>query len=92
MIRFYSSWHGPRLRRGRLRPGQLGQHGASPGGPDNQAGLRQLVRQGIFVNLFKESGTERIGHGESASTDTFRNFIETFSIGVHRRSSAFIGG
>lgn len=53
--------------------------------PDREAGFRQLVRQGGFVNLFKESGAERIGDGKSASNDTFRNFIETFSVGVHRR-------
>ena len=56
--------------------------------PDHEAGLRQLVRQGIFVNLFKEPRSERIGDGESASNDTLGNFIETFAIRVHRRSSA----
>jgi hypothetical protein len=44
--------------------------------PDHEAGLRQLVRQGIFVNLFKESGAERIGDGESAPNDTLGNFID----------------
>jgi len=50
--------------------------------PDHEAGLRQLVRQGIFMNLFQEAGAERIGDGESASTDTPGNFIETFAIAV----------
>jgi hypothetical protein len=48
------------------------------------------VRQGIFVNLFKEPGAERIGDGERASNDTLRNFIETFAVGVHRRLSFFL--
>ena len=56
--------------------------------PDHEAGLRQLVRQCIFVDLFKKSGAQRIGDGKSASNDTLGNLIETFAIGVRRRSSA----
>jgi hypothetical protein len=58
--------------------------------PDHEAGLRQLMRQGIFVNLFKEAGAERIGDGESASNDTLGNLLETLAIGVHRRLRFFL--
>jgi hypothetical protein len=44
----------------------------------------------FLVNRFKEAAAERIGDGESASNDTFKNFIETFSIRAHLLS-ALIG-
>ena len=58
--------------------------------PDHEARFRQLVHHCIFVIRFRKSGAERIGDGESASNDTFGNFVAMFSIGVHRRSSAVV--
>jgi len=53
--------------------------------PDHEAGFRQLVRQGIFVNFFKEVGAGRNGGGECASNGALGNLIECVS---YRRSSA----
>jgi hypothetical protein len=46
------------------------------------------MRKGVFVNLLKEANAQCIGDGESCSNDRFGNFIETFAIGAHLRSSA----
>jgi hypothetical protein len=45
-------------------------------------------RQGVFVNLLQEAGSEIIGYDESAANDTPGDFVMTFLsafIGVHRR-------
>jgi hypothetical protein len=65
------------------RPGLIsgGKNSVGDLSPDHESGLRQLVRLGIFGNLFDESGAESIGAGENASNHTFRSFIETSSIG-----------
>ena len=49
---------------------------------DHEAGLRQLMRQGVFVNPFKKPDAQSIGDGESTPNDPFRNFIETFLSGI----------
>jgi hypothetical protein len=53
-----------------------------------------LTNEAALVNsrarACRKPVAERKLDGECASNDTFRNFIETFSIGVHRRLNPFL--
>ena len=44
---------------------------------DPQANLPELYGEGVFVNLFKKSGTEDIAHLMHAADDLFRNLIQS---------------
>ena len=55
---------------------------------DHQASLAQFMRQGIFINLLRKTGTEPIHDPKRAADNHPRKPIHRNTIGVHLRTSA----
>jgi hypothetical protein len=55
---------------------------------DGQPGLAHFMRQGIFINLLRKTGTKPIHNPKSAADNDPRKPIHIRNIGVNLRTSA----
>lgn len=57
---------------------------------DGDAGLAQLERQGVFVNLLQEATAERVGHGQRAADDAVGECVRVQGIRGHSRAFGWV--